>query len=257
MLLAHDPKIDARNAQGETPLLNAAAAGNLEIAHLLLKRGAKPDVPGPVGLSPLLFVAFGHPEMVDLLLQNGADLDQTDDRGNTALLWAAGPYHAQWEIGDGASNILETPGGDPKIVARLLTAGADIDHRNDDGFTAWSLADSAGCDRVAALLTDRGAKPVGTRLDPSQAFRSALAFRRFDRADRLLARGAEIDHRNERGSTPLMQAAYDGRMETVRYLLERAADPTIRNHEGYSALDFAIHQNRPKIQELLVEAGGE
>jgi len=82
-------------------------------------------------------------------------------------------------------------------------------------------------------------------------FRMALDLNRLAMARSLLERGAEVDHRNERGSTPLMQAAYSGDLEVARFLLDAGADPTIKNQHDYTALDYARERNHPEIARML------
>ncbi|MBP3546584.1 MAG: ankyrin repeat domain-containing protein [Alphaproteobacteria bacterium] len=63
----------------------------------------------------------GHTEIVELLLKNGAEINETDEIGNTALMYAAENGHKE-------------------IVKLLLDNGANIKARNEDGDTAKTLA---------------------------------------------------------------------------------------------------------------------
>ena len=79
----------------------------------------------------------------------------------------------------------------------------------------------------------------------------ALDLKQLAMARSLLERGAKVDHRNERGSTPLMQAVYSGNIEVARMLLNAGADPTIKNQYGYTALDYALEGNHREIARML------
>jgi ankyrin repeat protein len=57
---------------------------------------------------------------------------------------------------------------------------------------------------------------------------------------RFMSRTQIIDERDEGGNTDLMRAALDGQNETVKALLLSGADVNARNHEGRTALMFAI-----------------
>lgn len=75
-----------------TPLCLAAMFGYVAVAELLLDAGAAAGAQGRLNSPPLVLAAtamgHGHPQMVDLLLRRGADIDGTK-RGRTPLEWAA------------------------------------------------------------------------------------------------------------------------------------------------------------------------
>ena len=51
--------------------------------------------------------------------------------------------------------------------------------------------------------------------------------------------------------TPLMVAAYSGKMETVRLLLEAGADRALKDDQGKTALHRAIERNNKEVVDLL------
>lgn len=56
--------------------------------------------------------------------------------------------------------------------------------------------------------------------------------------DFLLERSAYIDAASENGTTPIMMAARSGKIDAVKMLVERGADPSQRNHAGLTAADY-------------------
>jgi ankyrin repeat protein len=90
--------VEARRHQGFTPLLEAAGGdwGNAPAIRALLKHGARPDTPGPTGLTPLMVVAGGGQiECVRPLLEAGADPLRKDHGGRSALDRARRWYQAR------------------------------------------------------------------------------------------------------------------------------------------------------------------
>lgn len=80
--------IDAvsKNKFSATPLQGAAAMENLELAQLLIARGANVNCRGEEGVSPLHEAAgSGQIELAKLLLDHGANLNAKDDKGKTPL----------------------------------------------------------------------------------------------------------------------------------------------------------------------------
>ena len=59
------------------------------------------------------------------------------------------------------------------------------------------------------------------------------------------------------GGTPLHWAAYEGRKEVVELLVAKGADVNTKEEEGYMPLDFAIISENTEIADLLLEHGGK
>jgi hypothetical protein len=89
-LLAHDVAVNTRTQYGESLLGAAAAAGQIEVARMLIARGARLDNRTDVTLeTPLTEAAqMNHTEIVQLLLDHGANRDAMDVLDRTALDWA-------------------------------------------------------------------------------------------------------------------------------------------------------------------------
>lgn len=72
-----------------TPLMNAAAMGNIEAVRDLLHSGADVNQPGPRHSTALMFACgSGHLDVVKELVDHGADLWLVEDGGWTALKFA-------------------------------------------------------------------------------------------------------------------------------------------------------------------------
>jgi uncharacterized protein len=100
LLLARGARVDAASANDMRvmPLHSAAAAHSVPIARLLLERGAPVNArqgTSGLGFTPLMEAALnGQTEMVDLLLEHGADRTMREDKGHTAGDYARQNGHA-------------------------------------------------------------------------------------------------------------------------------------------------------------------
>lgn len=135
--------VEARNAEDESPLMMAALKGQLELARLLIARGADVNKPG---WAPLHYAAtHGHLELMQLLLDEHAYIDAESPNGSTPLMMAA---HY----------------GTPQAVQLLLDAGADPLLKNRLGLSAIDFAFRANrrdvADRIAAAV--RARQPRGS-----------------------------------------------------------------------------------------------
>ena len=135
-LLAGGAPIDARTADGFTPLQLAAYFGAPAAASLLIEGGADVNAvaDNPMRIRPLHAAAAGRHTAVALaLIAAGADVDAPQQHGWTPLHTAA-------------------HNGDAVLVDALIGAGAGVDAINDDGRTAGELATAADHPELARLL---------------------------------------------------------------------------------------------------------
>jgi ankyrin repeat protein len=119
---------------GVTPLMSAAANGNIELLNLLLKYGAKPDYPTSAGGTALMS-ATRHTEIFRVLINHGANIHARDNYGRTVLIWAA--LH-----------------GTEEVVALLCTMGADPNIKDKGDNTALSEAQNKGRSNIVRLLNN-------------------------------------------------------------------------------------------------------
>ncbi len=130
MLLDSGANIEARDDEGDTPLIRAASFGQTETFELLLDRGAKISVRDKRGMTPLIAAACACAvatmnstyDIMKILVEKGADVNARTHDGTTALMMAAG-----------------SPDG-PASVKLLLSRGADPMARNNQGKTAMTFA---------------------------------------------------------------------------------------------------------------------
>jgi uncharacterized protein len=136
-----------------TPLALAAMHGNADTVTLLIEHGASPDAPASpdsgTALDCVADLEQDVPDMAALLLQQGADVNQSRRDGTTALMLAARRGH------------LET-------VRLLVAAGADVQMRSEAGKTAIEMAAEMKRTEVVNLLKGAGAKLAAQPAGPGE-----------------------------------------------------------------------------------------
>jgi len=125
-------KVEVRNAAGESPLMLAALAGDLDMCKLLIDRDA--DV-NKTGWTPLHYAATNaHLDVMRLLIDEDAYIDAGSPNGTTPLMMAA-RY------------------GTATAVKLLLEAGADPSIVNDMGLSALDFANQGERPDSAQLIS--------------------------------------------------------------------------------------------------------
>ena len=93
--IAAGTDVNAKDKYGESPLLFAATFGHKEIAELLIANGADVNTKiDKIGMTPLhIATGQGYKEIVELLIAKGADVNAKDVGGKTPLDWAIRRHH--------------------------------------------------------------------------------------------------------------------------------------------------------------------
>lgn len=131
----------ASSSRPPATIYEAAKIGDRAAAERFLSDSVGIDSKDRFGMTALHYAAaYGHAEIVELLLAEGADVDAANAAGGTPLGVAA--------MGVGAS----------ERVARLLIAkGANVNARNPDGRTVLHKAVMSGNAGVVEVLLSSGA----------------------------------------------------------------------------------------------------
>lgn len=141
-----------------------------------------------------------------------------------------------------------------EMAKNILGRRPNLAARNRYGETALMFA-SANChlDLVNLLV----AKGAAVNLSGWNPLSYAAWKGRIEVAKYLLERGADVDAVSSNGISALMMAARGGHYEMVKLLLWEVADPNLRTDTGETALDWAEKAGNTEIAELLKQAGAE
>jgi ankyrin repeat protein len=238
-LIAAKAAVDAANDYGITPLLQASRTGDAALVELLLQSGANPALAHPEGEAPLLAAArAGSVPAVRLLLARGVDVNAAETyQKTTALMWAAAEGHLD------VVDVLLEAGADVNRQAHVtsLTSRHNADHPTG-GFSALMWAARRGDDAMVRRLVARGADVNLKNGDLASAAMIAIYNDRFDVARTLIELGSDVNDGSlylavEMRDATTDQFAFDGSrrrpdhtntltaLDLVRILLERGADP--------------------------------
>jgi len=235
LILMGHPVCGAQSRSLDKELFQAVAKGDLGAVRVLLENGASIDAHDDGRGTPLMVAVGSHNiAMVKLLLEKGANISVRDKYEETALTEAVRSFD---------SNMLRT----------LLEGNPDINDKNA------ALLQAAGDGPVVIQTVGASLNPNGPR---DHAATAPLEQPWVTNVRLLLDSGANLEARDEEGSTPLMRAASYGQTETFKLLIERGAKISVRDKRGMTPLiaaacacAIATMNGTYDILKILMEKG--
>src|SRR6266702_2549186 len=265
LLLARDVDADAQNKNHFTPFLLAALNGRLEIAQVLLDYCANMNAAHYWGETPLHLVSRGkynseehRVDIARLLLVHSMDANAQDKSHSTPLHWAAfcGRLEiTQMLLDHGANANMKDDHGETPLhrvsqgeydsheqgvgITRLLLAcGVDVNAQDKNHFTPFLLAALNGRLEIAQVLLDHGAN-ANAENDGGETPLHLVSRGTYDSEEHrvditrlLLARSVDANVQDKNHHTPLLWAAFYGRLEIAQMLLEHGTKANTENGSG-------------------------
>ncbi len=140
--------------------------------------------------------------------------------------------------------------GDARVVSEFLGKGMDPNTSNQGGHTALMIAARLGHESLVALLLDRKADLMRRSPQGDSALMMASLQGNLGAARILVDRGAPV---KQEGWAPLHYAAFEGRGQMVRYLLDKGADKDALAPNGYTALMLAARNGHTEAARILLQ----
>jgi cytohesin len=145
--------------------------------------------------------------------------------------------------------------GNVKEVRGLLKAGADVDARDLQGFTALVSASECGHKQVAKVLMAHGADVNVKNRFLGETALTWVSKREI--AEFLISNGADVNARNNQGQTVLTSASFRGHKQTVEVLLAHGVKVDARDEQGATALMWASCHRQEEVVDVLIAHGAD
>ena len=235
-----------RSDQTPTPLMAALSNCQVDIARLLIERGANARLGGGSGQTPMTIAVSGCPGAIDLLLASGVDINEQTRLGPPLLIAARfqSPLRQALFSAPGQAETIANRQGD--AVKILIEKGADPNARDGEGRNAlmvMSLEKYNGADAGITIQAYAAMEPRRLRRQDDKAVESI--------GETLLNAGCDVNASDNKGRTPLIYAVASERLNVVELLLKRGANVNARDHDGLSAPDWAKKSGNEAIIRLF------
>ncbi|KAJ5946758.1 hypothetical protein N7454_003597 [Penicillium verhagenii] len=177
--------------------------------------------PDSSSAKPIHAAAMGtSTRILNLLLENGCTCHDLDGRGRTPLFFCR----------------------KATMTNGLLQIGAEINHRDQQGFTPAHAAPIQGTEEVLGALIESGADLSLTNNGIGTPLHCAVREKSLSMVEMLLKAGVDVNRKNTYGRTALLVATSmdTRRSDLVSLLFENGADPFIEDNNGLSPFHMAL-----------------
>ena len=259
--------VDSRNATGRTPLMNAALNGNVQAVESLMKSGADPSLMDNIGWNTLHYAARGgNTDIISLIHAHLPNIESKTSKGHTPLMVAAcyGELHAVKQfLEKGASVAYENnrgwntlhivaEGGDTDVISLIHTHLPNVESKTGEGLTPLMVAAFTGKLHAVKWFLEKGATVASECNKGWNTFHYAAQGGDTDIISLIHAHLPNIESKTGEGHTPLMVAAFYGKLHAVKWFLEKGATVACEDKIGWNTLHCAAKGGDPDTIDLIL-----
>ncbi len=216
--------VDLKGITDYSPLHSSASLEQKEDVEFLLSLGANINVKDVNGLTPIDYT--DSKDMHDFLLSKGAKIENLPAAivaGNLPMVKDLVAKGADVNPDGNTPLFYAIKNNQNKIAKYLISAGADINAKNDNGTSPMHIAAQSGNIKMAKFL---------------------------------LKKGAQLEAKDNGNATPLYYAAASNQDKMVKYLLSKGANPNAVL-DNWTALWFVCSRGKKKMVETLLAGGAD
>ena len=258
LIHTHLLNIESKTSQGRTPLMMAARGGKLQAVKWFLEKGATVNCDDNNGRNTLHFAAEGgDTDIIDLIHTRLPNVDSKTNEGYTPLMVAAfnGKLPVvKWFLEKGATVTLKdkagwnmlhfaAQGGDTDILDLIHNHVPNIESRSLVGITPLMVAVGNCKLHAVQWFIEKGASVACVDENGCNILHFAAKNCDPDIIHRILTYVPDIESKKAFGETPLIIAVRHGKLQSVKYLLERGANPLAKDKNGRDSLYHASSQD--------------
>ncbi|CAC5410670.1 unnamed protein product [Mytilus coruscus] len=224
--------VSARNGLF-TPLTAACRDGHLKTVEILLDKGSTVNQTNIDGETPLYTdCSCGHYSLVTYLIERHADINKRNKYNSSCL-------------------IVASYGGHEDIVAKLILKDCDIDSYDILWKTAIFVACEEGYTNIVKLLIGKNADIFRVDTDGRTPLHAACCLDNDDIANILIRNDADVNMLDVDFETPLHKACRKGSARIIQILLDNGADIDKANRDGHTPAHLVKSGNKILDEHIL------
>ncbi|EAX89571.1 ankyrin repeat protein, putative [Trichomonas vaginalis G3] len=227
--------VNIRNSDDKTPLHIAAENGSIENIRTLIFHGADIDVHDKEGNTPL-HLAVGNEMVAKFLIENGANINSVNEKGQTPILYADFNYKINF-------------------LKYYISKGAYVNQKDLKGKTLFHYAAEGKYHEIIRTLISLGADINAKDNDGNTPLHCSVKKLHEKTTDFLICNFADINARNNKGQTPLHIASMYKNYQLIELLKSRNADESIMDNNGKTADDYIIIYEDTDLSDAMRENG--
>ena len=258
LIHTHLLNIELKTGEGHTPLMVAAGSGKLQAVNWFLEKGATVPCEDNRGWNTLhIATSSGDTDIIDLIHTHLPNVDSKTNEGYTPLMVAAFDGKlpvVKWFLEKGATVTLKdkagwnmlhfaAQGGDTDILDLFHNHVPNIESRSLVGITPLMVAVGNCKLHAVQWFIEKGASVACVDENGCNILHFAAKNCDPDIIHRILTYVPDIESKTAFGETPLIIAVRHGKLQSVKYLLERGANPLAKDNNGRDSLYHASSQD--------------
>ncbi|WP_288686012.1 ankyrin repeat domain-containing protein, partial [uncultured Brachyspira sp.] len=245
-----------------TPLLLSLDNENSSVAEYLINNGADINVTNEDGETPLMYASKVHNiKVIELLIQKGADVNAFDNYGNTALIYGVNNLETVKLLVENGADVNFYKGGSTALIS-----ACEYSHERNIDVIKYLVSKNANIN----AQDNKGDTALNKTLDTSDE--GSIDILDFEIAHFLIEQGADVNIKNKREYTPFIylgmgegnfnnKSFQEYRIKLAEVLLEKGADINAKDYNGYTSLMWACASSGSRFAEpfvkFLVEKGAD
>lgn len=145
-----------------------------------------------------------------------------------------------------------------EVVKYLISKGADLKLKNNDGDDALIIATKKGLHKVFVHLLSQGADLATTSPKTKrQPIHIAARYGDLGILDAIIDKGVDANQEAIYKEVPLHLAIKSLFLPSVKYLIEKGANINAKDKSGKTRLDITRKTSSRRIIDLLVKSGAK